>query len=96
MALQQIEAPQESDHLQVETHLGKEDVSIKIDGKPVTFEGTVEATYKNIPKLQPTIRILDVEGKVRRTYHTNQLIEAHSPFVFACCCCCCCHTATTK
>jgi hypothetical protein len=84
----------ETEQLQVETKLGRADVSVMIDGAPVTFTGgTVQATYKDPAMWQPTIRILDVRGKVRRTIPSSQLIKAHSPLLIACCCCCCCKKA---
>ena len=90
-----IVASAETDQLEVAVPLGKDDLSITIDGQPVNFTGgAVRATYKSIPNLKPVIRVLDVTGKVRQTIPTNLLIEAHSPFLFACCCCCCCQTST--
>jgi hypothetical protein len=84
----------ETDQLQVQTRLAENEVSVEIDGVRVPFKGgTVQATYKDPAMWQPTIRVLDVRGKVRRTIPASQLIKAHSPLLIACCCCCCCKKA---
>jgi hypothetical protein len=95
--LKPIEAADDKDHLQVEVALTEKDVSIELDGKPIKFEGgRVKATYKKVPELKPTIKIIDVTGKIRQTVQPHQLIFAKSPFIFACCCCCCCKTSHTS
>ena len=81
----------DTDQLQVVTKLEASEVSIMLNGRPVGFAGgTVQATYRDPAMWKPTIRILDVQGRQRRTIPSTELVRILRSVTIACCCCCCC------